>query len=75
MRKIHALQECVFGFDGFERNASIAERRNLDVTHDDRPLAIILAGPNGAGKTTVSPRFLGPDVEFVNADAIGAGSG
>lgn len=39
----------------------------------DRPQAIVLAGPNGAGKTTVSPRFLGPEVEFVNADLIGAG--
>jgi predicted ABC-type ATPase len=38
----------------------------------DKPHAIVLAGPNGAGKTTVSPRFLGPEVEFVNADLIGA---
>ncbi len=38
----------------------------------DQPQAIVLAGPNGAGKTTVSPRFLGPEVEFVNADLIGA---
>ena len=32
------------------------------------PIALILAGPNGAGKTTVSSVFVGPDVEFVNAD-------
>lgn len=38
----------------------------------DQPQAIILAGPNGAAKTTVSPRFLGPEVEFINADLIGA---
>ena len=38
----------------------------------DKPEAIVLAGPNGAGKTTVSPKFLGPDIEFVNADIIGA---
>jgi predicted ABC-type ATPase len=37
-----------------------------------RPIALVLAGPNGAGKTTVSPVFVGPDVEFVNADIIGA---
>ena len=36
------------------------------------PIALILAGPNGAGKTTVSSVFVGPDVEFVNADIIGA---
>lgn len=36
-----------------------------------RPVALILAGPNGAGKTTVSSVFVGPDVEFVNADIIG----
>ena len=34
-----------------------------------KPVALILAGPNGAGKTTVD---VGPDVEFVNADIIGA---
>jgi predicted ABC-type ATPase len=33
---------------------------------------MILAGPNGAGKTTVSTQFVGPDIEFVNADVIGA---
>jgi predicted ABC-type ATPase len=38
----------------------------------DKPQAVVLAGPNGAGKTTVSPKFLGPDIEFVNADIIGA---
>jgi predicted ABC-type ATPase len=38
----------------------------------DKPEAVVLAGPNGAGKTTVSPKFLGPDIEFVNADIIGA---
>ena len=37
-----------------------------------KPVALILAGPNGAGKTTVSSVFVGPDVEFVNADIIGA---
>lgn len=37
-----------------------------------RPVALILAGPNGAGKTTISTQFVGPDVEFVNADVIGA---
>ena len=37
-----------------------------------RPAALILAGPNGAGKTTVSSVFVGPEVEFVNADIIGA---
>ena len=37
-----------------------------------KPVALILAGPNGAGKTTVSSVFVGPDVEFVNADMIGA---
>lgn len=36
------------------------------------PTALILAGPNGAGKTTVSSVFVEPDVEFVNADIIGA---
>jgi predicted ABC-type ATPase len=36
------------------------------------PIALILAGPNGAGKTTASSVFVGPDVEFVNADIIGA---
>jgi predicted ABC-type ATPase len=36
------------------------------------PIALILAGPNGAGKTTVSSVFVGPGVEFVNADIIGA---
>ncbi len=36
------------------------------------PIALILAGPNLAGKTTVSSVFVGPDVEFVNADIIGA---
>ena len=36
------------------------------------PIALILAGPNGAGKTTVASVFVGPDVEFVNADIIGA---
>ena len=38
----------------------------------DKPEAVVLAGPNGAGKTTVSPKFLAPDIEFVNADIIGA---
>ena len=37
-----------------------------------KPVALILAGPNGAGKTTVSSVFVGRDVEFVNADIIGA---
>ena len=37
-----------------------------------RPVTPILAGPNGAGKTTVSPVFVRSDVEFVNADIIGA---
>lgn len=37
-----------------------------------KPVALILAGPNVAGKTTVSSVFVGPDVEFVNADVIGA---
>jgi predicted ABC-type ATPase len=37
-----------------------------------KPIALILAGPNGAGKTTVSSVFVSPDVEFVNADIIGA---
>ena len=37
-----------------------------------KPVALIFAGPNGAGKTTVSSVFVGPDVEFVNADIIGA---
>ena len=37
-----------------------------------KPVALILAGPNGAGRTTVSSVFVGPDVEFVNADIIGA---
>ena len=37
-----------------------------------KPVALILAGPNGAGKTTVSSVFVSRDVEFVNADIIGA---
>jgi predicted ABC-type ATPase len=38
----------------------------------DKLEAVVLAGPNGAGKTTVSPKFLGFEIEFVNADIIGA---
>ena len=41
------------------------------MTHS-KPVALILAGPNGAGKTTISSTFVGPSVEFVNADLIGA---
>jgi predicted ABC-type ATPase len=36
------------------------------------PVALILAEPNGAGKTTASSVFVGPNVEFVNADIVGA---
>lgn len=46
------------------------------MSHQERPICVVIAGPNGAGKTTFAREFLIRDagvVHFVNADLIAGG--